>query len=188
MICCIAALLDDETQNLIRRRVYDLNCLDDFGIAAALLPQHISLRTAFHVQNIAKIEEYFDSLYWDSRIRIISNGVEIINEVVNDMRYDILWYTIREDDHLRGLHQRIADDLSNRLEIKKSAYDGDLFRFHAPILYTQKSIQSEILEKLNFLDFETTIEKIALFVSHENPVMPGRFYVYKIRRLNLASN
>lgn len=191
MFFCIAALLEDDIQNKIRRHVNEINRKRNVSVKASLLPQHISLKISFNTDKIEELEHYFDNIKINNEIFIESNGVELLEQPESENKSGLIWININENMELRELHNKLNSDLPQILGIKNSWMDGDYFRFHSTIVMGNKNYEEyQIIYKelLNdYSDFKTQIKKIAVFCSHENKITPGTFYQYKVKHLTTAS-
>jgi len=191
MFFCIAALLEDDIQNEIRRHVNKINRESNVSVKASLLPQHISLKISFNTDRIEKLEQYFDNIEIDNEIIIESNGIELLEQPENGNNSGLIWVNINENKELRNLHNKINNDLPKILDINNSWMDGDYFRFHSTIIMGNRNYEEyQIIYKAllnDYGEFKTQIKKIALFCSHETKITPGTFYQYKVKHLTTAS-
>ena len=191
MFFCIAALLEDDIQNEIRRHVNKINRENNVSVKASLLPQHISLKISFNTDRIEKLEQYFDNIEIENEIFIESNGIELLEQPENGNNSGLIWININENKELRNLHNKLNNDLPKILDISNSWIDGDYFRFHSTIIMGNRNYEEYQIIYKSFLtdykDFKTQIKKIALLCSHENKITPGTFYQYKVKHLTTAS-
>lgn len=189
---CIAALLDDASQNRIRSKTMRLMEQYRLPATAVLLPQHVSLKMTFQCLNPEKLVPYFDALADATPSSDIElNMIEAIPIEDHGKPSGLIWYTVDDDEHLRTVHNRLNDDLPGLLGIRNSPTDGDEFRFHTTLTYGtlrfedyQKIIEEE---HRHFGPMKATLNRLALFYSHEDHLRPGTFYAYRIRQSHSRS-
>jgi 2'-5' RNA ligase len=181
---CFALLVDYNVHNYARKIVYKLNEGYDIGITASLLPQHISLKQTFKVNDIEKVEDYFDELSKEIRpFHIDFSKIDLVFIPGENDKTGILWMDVMENEHLRRLHNKINNDLNYRLNVPISGFDGDGYHFHSTIAFGGKS--SKIYEEL-FKSFDKNInlsftaKEIALFYSLDSEGKAGTYITYKI--------
>jgi 2'-5' RNA ligase len=192
MFFCIAGLIDDASQNKLRKFVGSICQKYNTGVIASLLPQHVSLKIAFYSSGFEMIEKYFDELA--SRIspfEINGDNVQLIKIQEKDQESGLIWYAIEEENILRGLHNTLNHELMQKFHIPMAEYDGDNFHFHSTLIYGNKSFgdyATIFADVENMLPkMRMKIEKIGLFCCHENQIVAGKFYTYRIRNLVIAS-
>jgi 2'-5' RNA ligase len=188
MVFCIAGLIDDDSQNQLRKVVYLINQKYDVGIIASLLPQHVSLKISFQTSYSDLIDKYFDEFASRfSPFEITGTNFELVKIQEKDKESGLIWYGVEENTVLRKMHTTLNDDLLQRFQIKNAEYDGDRFHFHSTLVYGNKAFSdyAEIFESAKKMlpKMNSRIEKVGLFCCHENEIVPGKFYAYKIRDL-----
>ena len=171
----IALLINREVQNTVRKLTLNLYleyCLD---LVATLLPQHVSLKSAFQVDKIEDIESYFDT--FAQRIEPFAfelQNIELINFEKEGSMREVIWMNIAQNDYLMKLHTQINKDLTE-LGIPLSPFDGDAFNFHSTLFYrASDKVSLEVYEKA-FLEIKEKNlslickpREIALFCSPTN--------------------
>ncbi|MBD2843581.1 2'-5' RNA ligase family protein [Paenibacillus sp. IB182496] len=188
MYVCFALLLDHDIHNRIRKMVHQLISTHQVGIETALLPQHVSLKQSFFVPQMEEVEQYFD--HFAARIRSFSitfHAVDLIHQKRGDTDTQVLWLDIQEDRELRGLHNRLNQDLSRGLQIPNSGFDGDGYHFHSTLAYGSGRYEEfqAMKNELNssFIEMSCEIKEIAMFYSMD-ALLPGRFITHKILPLH----
>lgn len=188
MFICIAALLDDTSQNRIRAKTMRLMEHYRLPATAVLLPQHVSLKMTFQCLNPEKLVAYFDALAdAASAAEIALDMIEAIPIEDHGKPSGLIWYTVVDDGRLRAVHNRLNDDLPALLGIQNSSTDGDQFRFHTTVTYGSlcfedyQKIVAE--EQRHFAPMKVMLNRLSLFYSHEDQLKPGTFYAYRIRQL-----
>ncbi len=188
MYFCIAGLLDDNSQNEIRKKASGVIRQYGLGVTALLLPQHISLKISFATNQIHNLLDYFDTLCMENRpIEVGFHGLEVVAIDDAGTKSGVLWYGAQENSRLRQIHNQLNHDLPQLLQISNASIDGDGFLFHSTIAYGQKSyaeyreIHAAIASE--FKEISATIEKLAVFCSLEDTIAAGKFFTYKTRAL-----
>jgi 2'-5' RNA ligase len=171
----IALLINREVQNTVRKLTLNLYleyCLD---LVATLLPQHVSIKSAFQVDKIEDIESYFDT--FAQRIEPFAfelQNIELINFEKEGSMRELIWMNIAQNDYLMKLHAQINKDLTE-MGIPLSPFDGDAFNFHSTLFYrASEKVSLEVYEKA-FLEIKEKNlslicqpREIALFCSPTN--------------------
>jgi len=181
---CFALLLDYEVHNRLRNIIYKLIKEQHVGIEPSLLPQHISLKQSFYVSEIEEIEKYFEEFALSlSSFEITCKAIDLINMKDEENETQVLWLDIQESQELRETHNRLNNDLKNKLHIQNSGFDGDTFHFHSTLTYGHNQYKklSEIKNELNdeFNEISFQAKEIAMFYSVDE-LRPGRFISHKI--------
>ncbi|MBN1412118.1 MAG: hypothetical protein JW969_14840 [Spirochaetales bacterium] len=184
----IAGLIDDETQNKIRKQILQINNTYNTGVLSLLLPQHVSLKIAFKTDEVEKLENYFNALFENTRIiEIELENIEVIDIQDGGNKSGLIWYSVKENDVLRSIHNKLNVDLPDVLGIENSLIDGDNFRFHTTLFYGNKTLEEynniHINVKEKFGKRKAWIDRIALFCCTEDTIKAGSFFTYKIKNL-----
>jgi hypothetical protein len=188
MYFCIAGLLDDASQNEIRKKALRILRQYGLGVTALLLPQHVSLKISFATDRVDDLVDYFGELCLKQRpIQVDFQNLEVV--AIEDLgtKSGLLWYNARETTHLRKIHTQLNNDLPPLLGIVNSSIDGDGFRFHSTIAYGQKTyeeyrkIHAAIAGEFN--EVSARIDRLAIFCCVEDVIVAGKFFTYKIGHL-----
>jgi len=191
MYFCIAGILENEAQNVIRERFLLINQKYDIGVTSVLLPQHISLKITFKTEEVELLKNYFDA-FADSlkKIEIQFTHMELIKLTEGNSETGILWYRVMENKELRNIHNRLNDDLSQLLGITNSRFDGNQFMFHSTICYGKKTFDEYKVihekEKDSFKEYEAKLLEIGLFACHDDAGSAGTFYTYRLKNLTIG--
>ena len=184
MYFCIAALLDDATQNEIRRQTLAILRKYGIGVTALLLPQHISLKISFATDQVDNLLAYFDELclsHFPTYVTLQNLEAVAIHDL--DAQTGLLWYNVREDARLRKIHNQLNTDLPELLGISNSSIDGDRFYFHSTIAYGNKSYeeyrQIHAAVAGEFESISARIDKLAIFCSVQETAVAGQFFTLK---------
>jgi uncharacterized protein YhfF len=184
MYFCIAALLDDITQNEIRKKTLAILGKYGIGVTALLLPQHISLKISFATDRADDLLAYFDDLCLSHfPINVTLQPLEAVAIQDRGAPTGLLWYNIREDVRLRKIHNQLNADLPELLGISNSTIDGDRFRFHSTIAYGGKPYeeyrQIHVAVAGEFESISARIDKLAVFCSVQETAVAGQFFTLK---------
>lgn len=97
---------EEKIRNICRNINKDFNvCEQSFS-----LPQHISLKTSFNIENYIEVIEYMKELLKDIKsINIKVIGISKINGVI--------WLDIEENEQLREIHNTLNKKLWERFEV-----------------------------------------------------------------------
>lgn len=189
MYICIAIITDNIIQNNSRKIAYNLSQRSRIGTLASRLPQHISLKQSFRVDNIVEIEKYFDLFAKQMKsFEVTISKIDLCLMRSKNINTQILWYDVKESTELRELHDKLNRELSDKFSVEKQGYDGDTFKFHSTIAFdTNKEdlfIDSFDILKQKKISFSFKVKKIALFYCPDDEPNPGNFITYKIQNLN----
>ena len=181
MKAAIALLADHETQNFVRKIVFDLNRQYGIGFVASLLPAHVSLKQPFSFQSMESLDAYLQGL---------AESIDPF-EIGLDRFYHCQWsghgilgLNVSETGTLRDLHKRINTELNDLLEDASAPHDGDKYHFHLTVETGRvdgedayKRYYDEMRRKTVNLRFMA--RHIALFYYDGEPEV-GSFMVYKV--------
>lgn len=173
MLIDIALLINREVQNKIRKLILSLFLEYGLDIVSTILPQHVSIKSAFQVDKIDDIESYFDA--FAKRIEPFAfelKNIELVNFEKNGSMNEVIWMNVADNDYLGKLHGQINSDLKEQFGIMLSAFDGDAYNFHSTLFYrTNEKLSLEVYEKAfreikeKNLDLICNPREIALFCS-----------------------
>jgi len=155
------------------------------GLAASLLPQHISLKQSFEVNEIEEVEKYFDELAQEIMpFEITFSKIDLITFTKGNSEIGILWMDIEENQQLRNLHNKINKDLLERFRIMLSGPDGENFHFHSTLVYGRQPVDifKKIYDELNnkIVNLKFTPKEIVMFYSPDNESIHNTYITYKI--------
>jgi len=184
MYFCIAGLLDDISQNEIRKKTFSILRQYGFGVTALLLPQHVSLKISFSTDRVDDLLTYFDGLCLShSSINVTLQNLEVVAIHDAGAPNGLFWYNVSENVSLRKIHNQLNADLPELLGISNSSIDGDRFRYHSTIAYGGKSYeeyrQIHVAVAGEFESINARIDKLAVFCSVQEPAVAGQFFTLK---------
>jgi 2'-5' RNA ligase len=183
MKAAIALLANHETQNAVRRHVFDLAQAHPVRFLASLLPAHISLKQPFTFERMDALEQYFDSL----AARIAPFAVELDRIYYTEWSgYGILGLNVIETPKLRGLHNQINRELAQVVADPSAPHDGDSYHFHMTIEMGPlepanpfRAYYDRINNKAPRIAFQA--EQLALFYYPDRE--PNQYITYRIQPL-----
>lgn len=127
MYIWIGLILEKEDENYIREICKVENKSFNVNEQAFTLPQHISLKTSFNVNEYAVVIEYLKEELKDI------NTIELEADNLTVIDGKVIWLDIKENKLLRELHNRINFLLKNKFNIGLSGFDGENFKFHSTL-------------------------------------------------------
>ena len=159
----IALLPDFPTQNRIRRLTLRLD--DEFGtgLAAGILPPHVSLKQPFEVRDLGRLDRYFDE--WASSLSPRSAMLGVLRVWPKGVAY----LTVDDDALLRPLHERLVRELPEALGHPTPAEFDDEYVFHLTVAFGGPGRYEEIEAAYRNvrMDWACTLDALALFVYRE---------------------
>ena len=130
MKAAIALLADNETQNFVRGIVFELEQAYPIDFQAARFPVHISLKQPFSFEDMARLENYFDTL----AAQTAPFQIELDEIYYTEWNGSgILGINVVETDTLRSLHNQLNRELSELFLDTSAPHDGDSYHFHMTI-------------------------------------------------------
>ena len=174
MYIWIGLVLEKDDENYIRDICKEENKYFNIKEQAFSLPQHISLKTSFNVnENIAVIQYLKEELKNINAIQL-----EVCNLTIIDGK--VIWLDIEENTFLRELHNKINFLLKEKLNIGLSGFDGENFKFHSTLF--QETVYKENINKIGLIlkekmkiPFLVHIKELSFGISEV-----GRVGTYKI--------
>ena len=174
MYIWIGLVLEKDDENYIRDICKEENKYFNIKEQAFSLPQHISLKTSFNVnENIAVIQYLKEELKNINAIQL-----EVCNLTIIDGK--VIWLDIEENTFLRELHNKINFLLKEKFNIGLSGFDGENFKFHSTLF--QETVYNENINKIGLIlkekmkiPFLVHIKELSFGISEV-----GRVGTYKI--------
>jgi 2'-5' RNA ligase len=121
-------IFNKNDEDKIRKICKEVNYNYNVNEQAFILPQHISLKTSFNVDNYKDVVDYMKSILKDnlSSIDITITGISKLNN-------GVIWFEIEENKELRQIHNMFNAKLLEKYKIPLIKFDGNNFQFHSTI-------------------------------------------------------
>lgn len=174
MYTWIGLVLEKDDENHIRDICKAENKNLNISEQAFTLPQHISLKTSFNVDEYITVIQYLKEELKD----INAIQLEVCNLTISDGK--VIWLDIGENKFLRELHNKINFLLKEKFNIGLSGYDGENFKFHSTLF--QETEYNENINKIGLIlkekmkiPFSVRIKELSFGISEV-----GRVGTYKV--------
>lgn len=174
MYIWIGLVLEKDDENYIRDICKAENENLNISKQAFTLPQHISLKTAFNVDEYITVIQYLKEELKD----INAIQLEVCNLTIIDGK--VIWLDIEENTFLRELQNKINFLLKEKFNIGRSGYDGENFKFHSTLF--QEIEYNENINKIGLIlkekmkiPFSVNIKELSFGISEV-----GRVGTYKV--------
>jgi 2'-5' RNA ligase len=174
-----------EVHNLVRKLSWEIHQKYRTGTRHASLPPHISLKQPFGVSDISALEEYMYELAGSIEpFEVTLNELQVVPINFRGTEYGILWINVEESEELRGLHNRLNEELNQRFGNTQADFDGDDYQFHMTVMMGGQppDIYRKFLREVADLkiNIRFTVRELAMFV-YDEPMGPnGAYLCYKI--------
>ena len=174
-----------EVHNFVRKLSWDIHQKYRTGTRHASLPPHISLKQPFSISDLTALERYMDELAISIQpFEVDLTEIQAVPTFYEGMEYGVLWIKVKENEMLRGLHNRLNHDLNLRFGDTQADYDGDAYRFHMTVMMCgqlmdiNNKYHCEILHSR--VNMKYTIRELAMVV-YDEPLGPhGDYLCYRI--------
>ncbi|MCD4819848.1 MAG: 2'-5' RNA ligase family protein [Candidatus Cloacimonetes bacterium] len=180
MKCTFALLVNNEIHDFMRKKACEINAEIRNGFFASQFTPHISLKQPFHIDDIGKVEKYFDEL---------TKSIKPFKIVVGPTYrwQNVIGLNVKENAELRNCHNKINKELRERFENTSALHDGDLYHFHATIALggANEIMYRKIYEKIKdeSVSFEYIANEIVMFYYDDENFSKLPFNTYKINQL-----
>lgn len=183
MKAVIVLLADYETQNKIRKVVFELDSKYGIDFLAARLPAHISLKQPFNFENMDTLEKYAEQLAANLAPVKIEPGEIYYADWGNS---GILGINIKETKMLRSLHEKLNRELAELFINTSAPFDGDEYKFHITIemgATVSKNPYKEYFERLNEKKViePFTAKSIGIFYAGSDPTSFINYRIIPLR-------
>jgi len=188
MKATFALLANTEVHNLVRKLTWDIHMKYRTGTLLSRLQPHISLKQPFTIPDLPALEDYMAVLAGDlSPFEVTLTEIQQVSTVFEGVETGIIWLDVQETEILRGLHNRLNQELAQQFGGTQAVHDGPSYHFHMTVMMfgqpieVYKQIYAEIEPKR--LDLTFQVRKLGMFV-YDEPLGPqGDFLTYKILSL-----
>ncbi len=176
----------------MRKLSWDIHRQYRTSIDASRLQPHISLKQPFAVQAVELVAEYMHELAGSlTPFEVNLNGLELFEVHLDGMDTGVLVLDVQETALLRGLHNRVHEELTARLGDVSAAFDGPAYHFHMTVAIggqpvdVYRKIKTEFSGRLK--DLRYTVRKMVMFVYDEREEVNAGYMEYKILPLGSAT-
>lgn len=188
MQATIALLANAGIHNRVRKLSWDIHRAYQTGLDICRLPPHVSLKQPFDVSDLDLLAKYMDELAKSIEpFRVRLYPLDVIPVTLDDFETGILWLDVQETEFLRGLHNRVNQELQARFGNVSAAFDGPAYHFHMTVaignqpIETYRKIQSEFSDRRVNLAY--TVRELVMFVYDDRYTMNAGYMTYHISRL-----
>lgn len=185
MKATFALLADNKIHNLVRKLSWDIHQKYRTGIDVCRLPPHISLKQTFDISDLDLLSEYMTELAGSIEpFQAHLTHLELIDATIDGLESGIIWLNVEETEFLRGLHNRLNDELTQRFGNVPAEYDGADYHFHMSVaiggqpIETYRTILDEFKDQLGNLQY--TVRELIMFVYDERTAVNAGYMTYKI--------
>ena len=186
MKAALVLLASPEIHNTIRKLSWEFHQKYRTGTRHVSLPPHISLKQPFPVTDLPALERYTGELADSIQpFEVTLDEIQIVPIPFDKyLEYGIMWVNITESETLRGLHNRINENLRSLFGETSAMFDGESYNFHMTIMMggqlmdIYRKFQDEMpCSKINL---SYTVREMALIL-YDEPMGPnGDNLCYKI--------
>jgi len=190
MKATFAFLTDNHTQNLVRKLTWDIHQKYRTGIDFCRLQPHISLTQPFDIYDLEALSNYMDQLAGSIEpFEMRLPQLELIDATIDGLESGIIWLSVEETESLRGIHNRLNEELTQRFGNVQADFDGDRYHFHMSVaiggqpIGTYNKIFHEFKDRLGNLQF--MVRELVMFVYDERSDLNAGYMTYKILPLDI---
>lgn len=185
MKATFAFLADNQIHNLVRKLSWDIHQKYRTGIDVCRLPPHISLKQTFDISVLDSLSEYMAELAQSIEpFQAQLTNLELVEATIDDLKSGTLWLDVEETDFLRGLHNRLNEELTARFGNVPAEYDGDTYHFHMSVaiggqpIETYRMILDEFKDHL--VNLQCMVRDLVMFVYDERTAINAGYMTYMI--------
>lgn len=183
MKATFALLADTDVHNLIQTLAWELH--QKYRTGTLRLPPHVSLKQPFGITDLAALEGYMDSFAPSLEpFEVKLTQLDIVSTFYEGAEYGILWADVEESDELRGLHNRLSEELTRSFGPVPADHDGESYHFHMTVMIGGQPMEvyrrfiGELADPI--LDRSFRARELAMFV-YDEPLGPDSEYLcYKV--------
>ena len=174
MYIWIACDISDEYTS-IRQKCIGYNKDLNLDEVAFLLPQHISLKISFRVE-----DNSFESVIKDVIVFLSECSPFSVGEPEPELSGNILWLSFPKSKHLQDLHSKLDLMLLSKHGVEQHPFDRD-FKFHTTLfLDDNMSALREMLGKVRLLPLPKATEIKRFIIGASESGKAGTYSVLKI--------
>jgi len=185
MKATFALLADNETHNPVRKLSWDIHQKYRTGIDVCRLPPHISLKQTFDISDLDSLSEYMTELAESIEpFQAHLTHLELVDATIDGLDSGILWLNVEETELLRGLHNRLNEELTARFGNVPAEYDGADYHFHMSVAFSGQPIETyhKILDEFKdrLVNLQCMVRDLVMFVYDERSDVNAGYMTYKI--------
>jgi len=144
-----------------------------------------SLKQTFDISDLDSLSNYMGELA-DSiePFQAHLTHIELVEATIDGLDSGILWLNVEETESLRGLHNRLNEELTARFGNVPAEYDGANYHFHMSVaiggqlIATYRMILDEFKDRL--VNLQCKIRDLVMFVYDERSDINAGYMTYKI--------
>ena len=183
MKATFALLADNRIHNLVRKLSWDIHRKYRTGIDVCRLPPHISLKQPFDVSDLDSLTKYMAE--YSASITPFEaklTHLELIEAAIGEIESGILMLNVLETETLRGLHNRLNQELTARFGNVPATFDGPDYHFHMTVaiggvpVETYQMIEKEFSDRL--VNLQYTVQELVMFVYDEREEVNAGYMTY----------
>jgi len=185
MKATFALLADNYIYNLVRKLSWDIHQKYRTGIDVCRLPPHISLKQTFDISDLDALSEYMTELAGSIEpFQARLTHLELIDATIDGLESGIIWLNVEETELLRGIHNRLNEELTARFGNVPADFDGENYHFHMSVaiggqpIETYHKILREFKDRL--VNLQCEIRDLVMFVYDERTDVNAGYMTYKI--------
>ncbi len=189
MKAVIVLLANERVQQLVHDIAGQLEQEHAFPLVSALLPAHLSLKQGFEYEHLARLEEY--CAFLASEVRPVRISLDRFYLWSDSPVYGVLGLNAVETGTLRGLHNRLNNELGGVVRDPSAPYDGDDYHFHITIEIARDAASLKSLKKVyeslpkGGLDLGFIASELGLFVNREEDLLEVK--AFKLQKIFLLT-
>ncbi len=183
MKATFALLADHEIHNLVRKLSWDIHQKYRTGIDVCRLPPHISLKQPFSISDLDGLANYMAEFAASiNPFEAKLTKLELFEATIDGMASGVLFLNVLETEALRGLHNRLHQELTARFGEVPAAFDGPDYYFHMTVaiggvlVETYRKIKDEYAERL--VNLKYTIRELVMFIYDERDMLNAGYMTY----------
>jgi 2'-5' RNA ligase len=149
------------------------------------LPPHISLKQPFDIDDLDSLTEYMSELAQGLEpFQTLLTHLELIEATMDGFHTGILWLNVAETEFLRGLHNRVNEELTARFGNVPAEFDGADYHFHITVAIGGQPIETyrKIVDEFNdrLVNLPCTVQEMVMFVYDERTAVNAGYMTYMI--------
>jgi 2'-5' RNA ligase len=178
-----ALLADSEIHNAVRKLSWDIHQKYRTGIDVCRLPPHISLKQPFAISDAAALASYmteFSASIDPFEAKLLR--LELFEATIDEIESGVLVLDVLETETLRGLHNRLNQELTARFGEVPAAFDGPDYHFHMTVaiggvpVEAYRKIKDEFSERL--VNIQYTVRELVMFIYDERYSLNAGYMTY----------